>query len=797
VESSNRVNLEDLYALRDAGVDITDILSKEAGVAGEALFKAASDGKIGFEALNKALSKATSEGGKFYGNTAKEAKTLSEAQQQTAKMSEKLFLDIGKALEPMLIGFEKIKQFLIKTILAPLAKVTSAIITLFNKLTELALYISTKFVEGFKIAFDPIIKLFEKIINMTSKVFSAFKKVLGFSKEAEKVKDEKDSSSHEPERLKKYDPSAISDFNKKLTEDYQRMQEEIFLKQREVALKPLEQQEEATKKLEKWINNKNQKFLKEYSGSFNKLTDENKKVLVGVEKAVNDFAKSNHDFVNDYKNLQKEISNREREIITTLPHKDQGKALKELNDAINQKNKDFVAKYGKSFATLNDSNKQIITALEKQVNEFGKTALDRSFVEAHKAMQDKIIQLQWETSLLPLKEKEKAIKAMQAKINNLYVEFTNSHKEQFENLNDANKNTLMQIAEQAQKTSKNLFESLLESLSGFSDKFINQNLGKSLAESPLKAADTLMGSMVDVSKDVMKSFGPWGAIAAATLDFAIGIFKGLEEQRIKEIEERRDKDLKELEKQSEVSLLRIEKEFDEEIKMRKEKLSELDDEYSKEIEFLKQAQSKGQISGEEFQKRLSDLQTEYKTKKDIATTQLTKTEETKTLEIERKKKLSSLETEQVKAQAEVDKVKAYNWYWNKTSDLKKTQKILEEILKRIAKVKSAGSIEEIKLAKSGARFVSNKPTYMPSSGVMSSEFGQPELVRITPAPIDENLRKLEAKIIAEEIAKLQKSDKNTIVNNYYYNFNGDVLDADKLVKMLKSKEHLMGFRMAE
>lgn len=45
---------------------------------------------------------------------------------------------------------------------------------------------------------------------------------------------------------------------------------------------------------------------------------------------------------------------------------------------------------------------------------------------------------------------------------------------------------------------------------------------------------------------------------------------------------------------------------------------------------------------------------------------------------------------------------------------------------------------------------------MPNSGVMSSEFGQPELVRITPAPIDENLRKLEAKIIAEEITKLQK-----------------------------------------
>ncbi|PRR35880.1 tape measure protein, partial [Borreliella burgdorferi] len=75
VESSNQVNLEDLYALRDAGVDITDILAEEAGLAGEALYKAASDGKIGFDALNKALSKATSEGGKFYGNTAKEAKT--------------------------------------------------------------------------------------------------------------------------------------------------------------------------------------------------------------------------------------------------------------------------------------------------------------------------------------------------------------------------------------------------------------------------------------------------------------------------------------------------------------------------------------------------------------------------------------------------------------------------------------------------------------------------------------------------------------------------------------------------
>ncbi|WP_423753900.1 hypothetical protein [Borreliella garinii] len=227
-------------------------------------------------------------------------------------------------------------------------------------------------------------------------------------------------------------------------------------------------------------------------------------------------------------------------------------------------------------------------------------------------------------------------------------------------------------------------------------------------------------------------------------------------------------------------------------------MSKLDDEYTKEIEFLKQAQSKGQISGEEFQKRLSDVQKEYKTKRDKETTQITETENAKKLEVERKKKLSKLENERIKAQAEVDKVNAYvRTYVRTYVRLRKTQQILDEILKRIAKVKSAGSIEELKLARGGARFVSNRPTYMPNSGVMSSEFGQPELVRITPAPIDENLRKLEAKIIAEEIAKLQKSQSSTVVNNYYYNFNGDVFDAEKLVRMLKSKEHLMGFRMAE
>ncbi|AHH05993.1 hypothetical protein CNO13_07990 (plasmid) [Borrelia miyamotoi] len=80
---------------------------------------------------------------------------------------------------------------------------------------------------------------------------------------------------------------------------------------------------------------------------------------------------------------------------------------------------------------------------------------------------------------------------------------------------------------------------------------------------------------------------------------------------------------------------------------------------------------------------------------------------------------------------------------------------------------------------------------------MTSEMGQGELIRVTPAPIDQNLRNFEARIIAEEINKIQKSEgKGQIVINNY-KFHGDVLDADKLVRMLKAREHAMEFRMAE
>ncbi|MCR8876414.1 hypothetical protein [Borreliella burgdorferi] len=43
--------------------------------------------------------------------------------------------------------------------------------------------------------------------------------------------------------------------------------------------------------------------------------------------------------------------------------------------------------------------------------------------------------------------------------------------------------------------------------------------------------------------------------------------------------------------------------------------------------------------------------------------------------------------------------------------MKKTQKILDKILKRIVLVKSARSTEEIKLSSSDARFVSKNPIF--------------------------------------------------------------------------------------
>lgn len=91
-----------------------------------------------------------------------------------------------------------------------------------------------------------------------------------------------------------------------MAEDYQKLQDEIFNRQRDIYNKTGKAREQALRNLEKTINEKNQKFKDEYSKIFDQLTDENKKILVGVEKSVNEFNNSNYDFVNEYQNLLKE-----------------------------------------------------------------------------------------------------------------------------------------------------------------------------------------------------------------------------------------------------------------------------------------------------------------------------------------------------------------------------------------------------------------------------------------------------------------------------------------------------------
>ncbi|WP_346313294.1 hypothetical protein [Borrelia miyamotoi] len=93
---------------------------------------------------------------------------------------------------------------------------------------------------------------------------------------------------------------------------------------------------------------------------------------------------------------------------------------------------------------------------------------------------------------------------------------------------------------------------------------------------------------------------------------------------------------------------------------------------------------------------------------------------------------------------------------DKSSDLEQAQKILNEILQRISKVKSARSLEEIKLARRGAMFKTTRPTFMPGAGLVTSEMGQGELIRVTPAPIDENLEILKQELLQRKLIKYKR-----------------------------------------
>lgn len=165
----------------------------------------------------------------------------------------------------MMIGFEKVKQFLLVAIMVPLTKVTTATIYLttklgelmvylsgkwlegvkmwfkaistpfvklfegikyvFNKLKELAKYVSSVFPERFKSAFEPIIKWFQKLLDMASKAYEKFKNIITFWKKSKK---EEDTPSPEPKRDKKVGPNAKTDYNKKMEQDYKNCKTTFF-----------------------------------------------------------------------------------------------------------------------------------------------------------------------------------------------------------------------------------------------------------------------------------------------------------------------------------------------------------------------------------------------------------------------------------------------------------------------------------------------------------------------------------------------------------------------------------------
>ncbi|MCD2387500.1 hypothetical protein LRB82_05250 [Borreliella burgdorferi] len=80
--------------------------------------------------------------------------------------------------------------------------------------------------------------------------------------------------------------------------------------------------------------------------------------------------------------------------------------------------------------------------------------------------------------LLLLEGKEKILKAMKAKIQKLHVWFLNSYKSEFKNLNDANKNTLMQFAKEPHKKLKGYLEGLGDILFGHIDKWMPKSSTK-------------------------------------------------------------------------------------------------------------------------------------------------------------------------------------------------------------------------------------------------------------------------------------------------------------------------------
>ncbi len=76
VKAKGRAFTEELLQLSDRGIPIIDVLAKRFGVTKEAIFDAASKGKISFEILEDAMKKMTAKGGIFFAQMDRQSETL-------------------------------------------------------------------------------------------------------------------------------------------------------------------------------------------------------------------------------------------------------------------------------------------------------------------------------------------------------------------------------------------------------------------------------------------------------------------------------------------------------------------------------------------------------------------------------------------------------------------------------------------------------------------------------------------------------------------------------------------------
>lgn len=116
---------EDINQLTNAGIPVIEEFAKQLGVSTSEVKKLASEGKISFANLEKAFDSMTGAGGRFYGLTINQSKTVSGRISTLKDTFDKLLLTIGNAFLPALgklvgafqsaaTGAEKLINFLFR-----------------------------------------------------------------------------------------------------------------------------------------------------------------------------------------------------------------------------------------------------------------------------------------------------------------------------------------------------------------------------------------------------------------------------------------------------------------------------------------------------------------------------------------------------------------------------------------------------------------------------------------------------------------------------------------------------------